>query len=57
MIEESEYCSDVMRKHFNKDFAMNKEDDEYFENSIIKILGTPLSVGSMIMLRLMAMLK
>ena len=34
MIEESKYCSDVMKKHFNKELAMTKEDNEDFKNSI-----------------------
>ena len=29
MIEESKYCSDVMKKHFNKELVMTKEDNEY----------------------------
>ena len=33
MIEESKYCSDVMEKHFNKELAMTKENNEDFENS------------------------
>ena len=33
MIEESKYCSDVMKKHFNKELGMTKEDNENFENS------------------------
>ena len=33
MIEESKYCSDVMKKHFNKELAMTKEDNEDFKNS------------------------
>ena len=33
MIKESKYCSDVMRRHFNKELVMTKEDDEDFENS------------------------
>ena len=33
MIEESKYCSDVIKKHFNKELVMTKEDDEHFENS------------------------
>ena len=32
-IEESKCCSDVMKKHFNKELVMAKEDDEDFENS------------------------
>ena len=34
MIEESKYCSDVMKKHFNnKELMMTKKDNENFENS------------------------
>ena len=33
MIEESKYCSDVMRKHFDKELVVTKEDNEDFENS------------------------
>ena len=33
MIEESKYCSDVMKKHFNKEPVMTKKDSEDFENS------------------------
>ena len=33
MIEESKYCSDVMKKHFNKELMMTKEDNENFKNS------------------------
>ena len=33
MIEESMYCSDLMKKHFNKELVMTKEDNEDFENS------------------------
>ena len=33
MIEESKYCSDVMKKHFNKELEMTKEDNEDFKNS------------------------
>ena len=33
MIEESEYCSDVMKKHFNKELMMTKENNENFKNS------------------------
>ena len=32
MIEESKYCSDVMKKHFNK-LVITKEDNKDFENS------------------------
>ena len=33
MIEESKYCSDVIKKHFNKELVMTKQDGEYFKNS------------------------
>ena len=33
MIEESKHCIDVMKKHFNKELIMTKEDDEDSENS------------------------
>ena len=32
--EESKHCSDVMKKHFNKELRMTKKDDEDFENFI-----------------------
>ena len=32
MIEESKYCSDVMKKSFNKKIVMTKTDDEDFKN-------------------------
>ena len=32
MIEESKYCTDVMKKLFNKDLMMTKEDNEDFKN-------------------------
>ena len=31
MIEESKYCSDVTKKHFNKETAMTKEDNKDFK--------------------------
>ena len=34
MIEESKYCSDVMKKKLSKELVMTKEDNEDFENSI-----------------------
>ena len=34
MIEESKYCSDVMKKHFNKELVITKKYDEDFEKSI-----------------------
>ena len=32
MTEESKYTSDAMKKHFNKELLMTKEDNENFEN-------------------------
>ena len=49
MIKESKYCSDVMKKHFNKELVMTKEDNEAFENSV--------NVGFVIMIILMVTLK
>ena len=33
MIEESKYCSDVVKKNFNKELVMTIKDNEDFENS------------------------
>ena len=33
MIEESKYCPDIMKKHFNKELVMTKRDNEEFNNS------------------------
>ena len=33
MIEESTYCSKVMKKHFNKELVMTKKDYKDFKNS------------------------
>ena len=33
MVEESKYCSDVMKKHFNKELVMTNEDNENFKSS------------------------
>ena len=33
MIEESKYCSDVMKKYFNKELLMTIEDNEDFKSS------------------------
>ena len=33
MIEESKYCSEGMKKHFNKELVMTKEDNKDFKNS------------------------
>ena len=31
MIEESKYCTDAMKKRFNKELLMTKEDNENFK--------------------------
>ena len=33
MTDESEYCNEVMKKHFNKELVMTKEETEYLKNS------------------------
>ena len=33
MIEESNYCNEFMKKYFNKELVMTKEDNEDFKNS------------------------
>ena len=33
MVEENKYCTDVTKKHFNKELVMIKEDNEDFQNS------------------------
>ena len=33
MVEKNQYCSDVMKKHFNKELVMIKENNEDFKNS------------------------
>ena len=33
MIEEIKYCSKVMKKHFNKELGITKEDNEDLKNS------------------------
>ena len=33
MIEESKYCSNLTKKHFNKEVVMTKENNEKFKNS------------------------
>ena len=33
LIKESKYCSGVIKKHFNKELVMTKEDNENFKNS------------------------
>ena len=34
MIKESKYCSDVMKKYFNKELEVTKEDNGNFKKSI-----------------------
>ena len=34
MTEESKHCSEVMKKHINKELVMTKEDNKDFKNSI-----------------------
>ena len=33
MVEENKFCSDVMKKHFKKNLAMTKNNNEDFKNS------------------------
>ena len=49
MIEESKYCSDVMKEYFNKEIVMTKK--------MMKILRTLLNDNDVIMIMLMVMLK
>ena len=49
MIEESEYCSDVMKKHFNKELIRLIK--------IMKTLRTQISIGSVKIIILIVMLK
>ena len=49
MIKESNYCSDMIKKHLNKELVITKED--------MKILRTLLNVGCVTMIMLIIMLK
>ena len=49
IIEESKYCSDIMKNYFNKKFVMIRKDNEHFKNST--------NFVSVIMIILMVMLK
>ena len=49
MIEENKYCSDVMKKHFNKELAITKEGN--------KIFKTLLNVGFVIAIILIMMFR
>ena len=33
MVKGSKYCSDVMKKHFNKELVVTKEDNKDLKNS------------------------
>ena len=33
MVKKSKYCTQVMKKDFNKELVMSKEDDKNFESS------------------------
>ena len=33
MIEEGKFCSDIMRRHFNKEIVLTEKDNENFKNS------------------------
>ena len=35
MIEESKFCTDLIKKHFNKELVMTKEEGQYFKNSTV----------------------
>ena len=48
MIEESQYCTDVLKKHFNKEVVMTK--------MIMNILGTMLNAGLGMMIMFNTML-
>ena len=48
MIKKSKYCTDILKKHFNKVFATTKKENE--------ILKTLLNVGFAIMFTLKVML-
>ena len=38
IIGESKYCSEVMKKHFNKEIVMIKEDNENLQNGLEKYM-------------------
>ena len=50
MIEESKYCTDIMKNHFNKELVMTKK-------NIMKILKILVNVGFVIMFKMKVMLK
>ena len=39
MIEESKYCSNVMKRHFNKKLVMTKEDNEIKNSTKCRVCG------------------
>ena len=49
IVEESKYCSDVRKKHFNKELVTTR--------NIIEIIKTILNAGFMTVIMLMVMLK
>ena len=49
MIKQGKYCSNVMKKHFNKELVMTKKDMEILRASLI--------VGFVVMIILIMMLK
>ena len=49
MTEESKYCNELMKKHFNRILVVTKEDN--------KIFRTLQNIGSVIMITLMVMIK
>ena len=48
-MEESKYCADIMKNHFNKELLMTEK--------IMKILKSMLNFGFVMMIMLKAMLK
>ena len=50
MIEESKYCTDIMKNHFNKELVITKK-------NIMKILKILVNVGFVIMFKMKVMLK
>ena len=51
MIRKSKFCTDIMKKHFNEELAMTREDDKGFKKPYL------LNVGFVIMFVLRVMLK
>ena len=51
MIEKSKYCTDIIKKHFNKELVKTKEDDEDFENSTKCLICANVYIGGDIKVR------